>query len=81
MLRLVNQTGGEVIAVDKDIRKIVEALKDQGFEVTETKKAHLVVSLNGQRVATLSQRRQDPRGLLNALAYLKRAGFDWPPRR
>ncbi len=66
--------------MDKDIRKIVKAVEAQGFDVATTKTGHLVVSRDGQRVTTLSARRQDPRGLLNALAQMKRAGFRWPPR-
>lgn len=66
--------------MNKDLRKIVEALRSQGFEVEETAKQHLVVSKDGRRVATLSGTASDWRSIRNGLARLKRAGFRWPPR-
>lgn len=67
--------------MDKDMRKIIRALEDQGFEVTVTKRQHIVVTRDGQMIATFSGTASDWRSIRNGLAPLKRAGFRWPPRR
>lgn len=67
--------------MDKDLRKIVRALEDQGFEVTVTKRQHVVVSRDGQVIATFSGTASDWRSIRNGLAPLRRAGFRWPPKR
>lgn len=64
-----------------DLRKVLKALEEQGFTVTRTQSGHWEVRLDGRRVATLSSTGSDHRGLRNGLAYLRRAGFVWPPRR
>lgn len=65
--------------MDKDLRKIVRALKAQGFEVAVTGKGHLVVTREGALVATFSGTASDWRSIRNSLAPLRRAGFRWPP--
>lgn len=65
----------------KDLRKIVKALEDQGFEVTVTKRGHVTVSRDGELIATFSGTASDWRSIRNGLAPLKRAGFRWPPKR
>lgn len=67
--------------MDKDLRKIVKALKDQGFDVEVTGKGHLMVTRDGALIATFSGTASDWRSIRNGLAPLKRAGFRWPPRR
>lgn len=67
--------------MDKDLRKIVQALKAQGFEVTQTSKGHLMVTRDGVLIATFSGTASDWRAIRNGLAPLKRAGFRWPPKR
>lgn len=67
--------------MDKDLRKMVKALEAQGFEVTVTKRGHLMVSRDGRMIATFSGTASDWRSIRNGLAYLKRAGFRWPPAR
>lgn len=67
--------------MNKDMRKIIEALETQGFEVTITRRGHVVVRRDGQVVATLSGTASDYRSIRNGLAYLRRAGFRWPPDR
>jgi transcription initiation factor IIE alpha subunit len=64
---------------NKDLRKIIQALEDQGFAVSRTKKGHLRVLLNGVWVTTLPGTPSDWRSFRNALAAAKRAGFQWPP--
>lgn len=66
--------------MDKDMRKVVKALKAQGFEVETTSKGHLIVTRDGVLVATFSGTASDWRSFRNGLAPLKRAGFRWPPR-
>ncbi|MFF4344739.1 type II toxin-antitoxin system HicA family toxin [Kitasatospora sp. NPDC001540] len=61
----------------KDVRDLVKALEKQGFEVTPSKSGHLIVRLNGQRIATLASTPSDHRTRLNELAVLRRAGFVW----
>lgn len=49
--------------MDKDLRKIVKALEDQGFEVTVTKRGHVVVTRDGQMIATFSGTASDWRSI------------------
>lgn len=63
--------------MDKDTRKIVKALEAQGFEVRATRKGHLQVKQNGRVIAVLSGTPSDHRSMGNALARLRRAGFQW----
>lgn len=67
--------------MDKDMRKLVKALEAQGFDVKVTAKQHVIVSRDGELIATFSGTASDWRSIRNGLAPLKRAGFRWPPRR
>ncbi|MGH1563011.1 hypothetical protein [Mumia sp. DW29H23] len=67
--------------MDKDIKKVIKALEDQGFEVRYTRKGHPAVYLDGRFVTTFAGTPSDSRGFRNALAAARRAGFRWPPRR
>jgi len=64
-----------------DLRKIVKALREQGFEVTRTQRGHYEVRRDGRKVATFSGTPSDRRSWKNSLADAKRAGFKWPLRR
>ena len=64
-----------------DMKKMLKALDEQGFEVTRTQRGHFEVRREGRRVATIAGTASDHRGIRNALAYLRKAGFIWPPRR
>ncbi|MDI1290607.1 MAG: type II toxin-antitoxin system HicA family toxin [bacterium] len=64
--------------MNKDMRKIVKALEEQGFEVRTTSAGHLFVTRDGRPVATLSGTPSDHRSIANALARLRKAGFSWP---
>lgn len=66
--------------MDKDMKKIAKALREQGFEVTVTKKQHLAVSKDGRIVAVFSGTASDWRSMRNGIAAARRAGFEWPPR-
>lgn len=69
------------MVMDKDMRKIVKALEAQGFEVRTTKRQMLAVYRDGEFVAMFAGNASDWRAIRNALAPLKRAGFQWPPKR
>ena len=61
----------------KEVRDLTKALEKQGFEVTPSKSGHLIVRLDGRRIATLAGTPSDHRTWLNDLAALRRAGFAW----
>lgn len=65
--------------MDKDLKKIVKALEQQGFEVERTKKGHIAVYREGRFVAMFAGTASDWRSIKNGLAAVKRAGFRWPP--
>lgn len=67
--------------MDKDLRKIVRALEEQGFETEVTRKGHVMVFRNGRLIVTFSGTASDWRGLRNGIAKARQAGFRWPPRR
>lgn len=67
--------------MDKDLRKIAKALREQGFETEINRKGHLQVYREGRLVTTFSGTPSDWRALRNALSQAKRAGFIWPPNR
>ncbi len=61
----------------KDVRELMKALKDQGFEVTPSKSGHFIVRRGGQRIATLAGTPSDRRSWMNTIAVLRKAGFAW----
>lgn len=65
--------------MDKDLRKLLKALVKAGFEVRVTRKGHHAVYLDDRWVTTLSGTPSDHRSTRNALAALRRAGFQKPP--
>lgn len=65
----------------KELKKIIEALEDQGFTTEETNGGHVRVYLGGTWVTTFAGTPSDRRSWLNSLAPAKRAGFRWPPRQ
>lgn len=68
--------------MDKDLRKIVKALEAQGFEVKTTKRGNIAVyAADGTFVTTFAGKAGDRRSTRNGLATMKRAGFQWPPKR
>lgn len=64
--------------MDKELRKIVKALEEQGFECKITRRGHVAVTRKGEWVVTVHSS-GDWRALRNALAALRRGGFQWPP--
>lgn len=65
--------------MDKDLKKIVKALREQGFEVETTRKGHLMVHRDGRLVVTFSGTASDWRSMKNGISHARRAGFRWPP--
>ena len=64
--------------MDKDTKKLVKAAEAQGFTVTRTKNGHPRISKDGQWVTVLPGTTSDWRSRRNALAALRRAGFQGP---
>lgn len=65
--------------MDKDLKKIVDALVTQGFTTDTRTSGHVMVFLNGKAVTTFSGTAGDAHAYRHALARLKREGFKWPP--
>ncbi|RBQ21588.1 hypothetical protein DP939_02435 [Spongiactinospora rosea] len=65
----------------KEIAEIIKALRRQGFEVTMGRSGHWKVYKDSRLIGTLAATPGDDRGLRNAIAVLRRAGFIWPPAR
>lgn len=65
--------------MNKDLKKIIKALREQGFEVETTRKGHLMVFRDGRLVVTFSGTASDWRSMRNGIAAARRAGFRWPP--
>ncbi len=64
--------------MDKDMRRMVKALEEQGFGVRLTRRGHVAVSKDGRLIATFSGTPSDWRALRNGLAAVRRHGFAWP---
>lgn len=65
----------------KEMRQIAKALEEQGFEVSVTKKGHVLVTRDGEFVAMFSGSPSDWRSMRNGIAAARRSGFIWPPKR
>ncbi len=72
---------GKHKGIDKDTRTVLAALEEAGFVIRRAKSGHPMVYKDGVLIATFSGTASDRRAFLNSLAPLKRAGFQWPPRR
>ncbi|WP_439681490.1 hypothetical protein [Embleya sp. MST-111070] len=59
----------------KDINKLLRALKKQDFRIERASNHHKVYK-GKQLVVVLAATPSDHRGILNALAILKKAGFE-----
>ncbi|PZG47459.1 hypothetical protein C1I98_13390 [Spongiactinospora gelatinilytica] len=72
---------GKGIMSRKEIAEIIRALTRQGFEVTMGGSGHWKVYKDGHLIGSLPATPSDDRGVRNAIAVLRRAGFIWPPTR
>lgn len=62
--------------MDKELRKLFAALKEQGYEVRQTKRGnHFIVMKDGRKITTIAGTPSDYRAWKNMLSYLKRDGF------
>jgi predicted RNA binding protein YcfA (HicA-like mRNA interferase family) len=65
-----------------DLAKIIAALEHQGWRVERTRKGHWrCFAPTGEGIVHLPGTPSDRRALANAVADLRRYGFQWPPRR
>jgi hypothetical protein len=67
--------------MDKDLKKILDALRKQGFTIEVTTKQHVMVYMGEALVATFSGTSSDWRAMKNGISEARRHGFQWPPRR
>jgi hypothetical protein len=63
----------------KELKVIVKALNEQGFETLVRKNGHVAVFLGREYIAEFGGTPSDYRGWKNSLARCKRRGFRWPP--
>ena len=63
----------------QELNQIIRALEDQGFTVRRTRRGHYFVTKNGKPITTISGTPSDRRSWRNALAALRRGGFQQPP--
>lgn len=67
--------------MNKDLKKLIKALEEQGYVVTYTAKGHPVVhTADGKWVTNMAGTPSERRGWRNALAALRRSGFIWPAK-
>lgn len=62
----------------KDIKKVIEALEQQGFTCSTNRRGHTHVTKDGVHVTWIAGSPGEYRGWQNMLAALRRAGFEWP---
>lgn len=68
--------------MDKDLRRILDAVEDAGYTVEfSTRGTALVFTKDGEYVTSFAGNASDWRARRNALSPLKRRGFRWPPKR
>jgi predicted RNA binding protein YcfA (HicA-like mRNA interferase family) len=66
-----------------DVKDVIAAAEDQGWEVTRTKKGHLqfIPPDPTRPMVHGSGTPSDWRSLKNLIAQLRRSGLVWPPKR
>ncbi len=66
--------------MDKDMKKLIAEIERQSFVVRYRRSSHAYVTTPaGRYVTDLASTPSDRRGVRNAIAALRRAGFVWPP--
>lgn len=66
--------------MNKDLRKLLKAVEDQGFTARRTSGGHWQIrGTDGRVVAVIAGTPSDVRSWKNTIADLRRAGFEWPP--
>ena len=61
--------------IDKDIRKVLQDLVKQGYEIRISGKGYPMVYLDGTFVTKAAQTPSDRRGYKNMMATLRRSGY------
>lgn len=64
--------------MNKELKAIVKALNNQGFETIVRKNGHVAVFKDDDYVATFGGTPSDYRGWRNSLSKCRRRGFRWP---
>lgn len=66
--------------MNKDVRRIVEEAKRQGWKAETTMKSHVqLFAPDGETIVTIGGTPSDARWLPKTVARMRRAGFEWPP--
>lgn len=65
------------MASKKDVAQLIKKLREQGFTITPTRSGHhMIRDAAGKTVTVMASTPSEGRGLKNAIAALKRAGYD-----
>ena len=62
--------------MNKDTRKLLKQLEQQGFTMRRTTGGHMIVYRDGRAVTCLAGTGGKGRGWANSIAELRRAGYD-----
>jgi hypothetical protein len=64
-----------------DLRKVLKAAREQGWRIESGRKGQLkLYAPDGVNIVTLHQTPSDRRALKNAIAIMRRYGFEWEGR-
>lgn len=61
--------------MNKEMKKLIARLEDQGFEALVRKSGHVIILKDGAKVTTFAGSPSDHRSWQNSLSYCKRAGY------
>ncbi|MEO5920533.1 MAG: hypothetical protein ABIQ01_05255 [Pseudolysinimonas sp.] len=65
---------------EKDLRKLAKALRKQGWSVEMIGPRRMACTTPDGEFRIIIWVSRDPRAMANAVAVLRRFGFQWPPR-
>ena len=68
------------MSLRKDLKEILREAEGQGWRVEEGSKNHKLYSPDGEGLVIVAKTPSDPRGLKNAVARMRRYGFQWKGR-
>lgn len=61
-------------------KAVIKAADEQGWRIREGKH-YMCLAPDGVTIVVIAKTGSDRRGLDNAIAKMRRAGFIWPPRK
>jgi hypothetical protein len=64
------------MALRKDIKKLVEKVREQGWRVEDRGSAWLCKSPDGRTIVTIHKTPSDQRAIRNDVSRLRKGGFD-----